>query len=205
MKDLQIPTRETDIILRELAKTAALPGDVVEFGCYAGDTSVILAEAMKSTPDKWLYLYDSFEGLPEKTAEDQSATGWRFRAGELKVSPATVAHKFKKLSLPDPVIVKKWFNQLNDADLPMQISFALLDGDFYASIKTSFEKIAPHLVDGAIVVVHDYRNSELPGVAKAVNEFIESHDSRYKFRLDASLAIIHYLSGGDDKGNHRDQ
>ena len=202
MKDSQISSRETDIILSELANTVDLPGDVVEFGCYAGDTSVILAEAMKSTPDKWLYLYDSFEGLPEKTAEDQSATGWRFRAGELKVSPATVAHKFKKLSLPDPVIVKKWFDQLNDADLPMQISFALLDGDFYASIKTSFEKIAPRLVDGAIIVVHDYRNAELPGVAKAVNEFIESHDSQYEFQLSASLAILHRLGGINDISDH---
>ncbi len=202
MKDSQISSRETDIILNELAKTVDLPGDVAEFGCYAGDTSVILAEAIKSTPDKWLYLYDSFEGLPEKTAEDQSATGWRFRAGELKVSSATVAHKFKKLSLPEPVIIKKWFDQLNDADLPTQISFALLDGDFYASIKTSFEKIAPRLVEGAIIVVHDYRNPELPGVAKAVNEFIGSHDSQYEFQLSAGLAILCRSGGVNDKGNH---
>ena len=202
MKDLQISSRETDIILQQPAKTISLKGDVVEFGCYAGDTSVLLAEAMKATPDKWLYLYDSFEGLPEKTIEDQSAAGWRFRAGELKVSPETVAHKFKKLSLPDPVIVKKWFDQLDDSDLPAQISFALLDGDFYASIKTSFEKIAPRLVDGAIIVVHDYRNSELPGVAKAVNEFIESNDSRYEFQLSASLAIFRRLGGIDNKDNH---
>ena len=121
MVDLQISARETDLILQELAKIAELPGDVVEFGCYAGDTSVILAEALKSSPDKWLYLYDSFEGLPEKTAEDQSASGWRFKAGELRVSPETVAHKFKKHSLPEPVIVKKWFNRLEDSDLPSQI------------------------------------------------------------------------------------
>ncbi len=190
MKDLQIPNRETDIILQELDKTMVISGDVVEFGCYAGDTSILLAEALKNTPDKWLYLYDSFEGLPEKAPEDQSAAGWRFKAGELKVSPETVAHKFKKLSLPDPVIVKKWFDQLNDSDLPGQISFALLDGDFYRSIKTSFEKVAPRMASGGVIIVHDYRNAELPGVTKAVGEFLDNHPEEYDFSLRASLAIL---------------
>ena len=190
MKDLQISARETDVILAQLAKTIKLPGDVVEFGCYAGDTSVLLAEALKQAPDKWLYLYDSFEGLPEKTIEDQTAAGWRFRAGELKVSPETVAHKFKKLSLPEPVIVKKWFDQLDDSDLPSQISFALLDGDFYASIKTSFEKVAPLLTPGGIIVVHDFRNAELPGVAKAVNEFLDANSENYDFQLISGLAVL---------------
>ena len=190
MRDLQIPSRETEIILSELAKTSNIEGDVVEFGCYAGDTSVELAKALKNTPDKWLYLYDSFEGLPEKTAADQSNSGWRFQAGELKVSPDTVAHKFKKYNLPDPVIVKGWFNELQDEDLPAKIAFALFDGDFYESIKASFEKVVPHLNIGAIVVVHDYRNPDLPGSAKAVNEFIEAHPDEYDFHLAATLAIL---------------
>lgn len=190
MKDLQISTRETDIIIRELEQTFVLDGDVVEFGCYAGDTSVLLAEALKQHPQKWLWLYDSFEGLPEKTAEDSSAAGWRFKRGELKVDAETVAHKFRKLQLPDPVIKKAWFQDLDaDNDLPSQICFALLDGDFYESIKTSFALVAPKLVDYGVIVVHDYRNQELPGSARAVNEFLEAH-SNYKLRLSSGLAII---------------
>lgn len=188
--DLQISTRETDIILQELAKTADIAGDVVEFGCYAGDTSVVIATAMKDSPDKWLYLYDSFEGLPEKTIMDQAPQGWRFKAGELAVSADAVAHKFKKLSLPDPVIVKGWFNELTDEDLPSQISFALLDGDFYESIKSSFEKVAPHMAQGGIIMIHDYRNPALPGSAKAVNEFAEAHAEEYEFRLAATFAVL---------------
>ncbi len=190
MRDLQIPSREIDIILSELRKTQDIAGDVVEFGCYAGDTSVELARALRATPNKWLHLYDSFEGLPAKTAADQSNAGWRFQAGELKVSPATVAHKFKKFDLPDPVIVKAWFNELSDDDLPSQISFALFDGDFYESIKASFAKVAPRLSAGGIIVVHDYRNPALPGSAKAVNEFVAAHRDSYDFRLAASLAIL---------------
>lgn len=188
--DLQIPDRETAMILAELAKTADIPGDVVEFGCYMGDTSVQLARALEEKPDKWLYLYDSFEGLPAKTVEDQSADGWRFKEGELKASPDSVAHKFKKYQLPDPVIVKGWFNELTADDLPAQISFALLDGDFYESIKTSFALVAPRLNPGGIMVVHDYRNAALPGSAKAVTEFMEAHEAEYDFRLAGTMAIL---------------
>lgn len=190
MRDLQISARETDVIMRELEQALALDGDVVEFGCYAGDTSVQLAAVMRQYPEKWLWLYDSFEGLPAKTAEDNSAAGWRFKPGELRADLDAVAHKFRKMQLPDPVIKKAWFNDLDpENDLPAKICFALFDGDFYESIKTSFELVAPKLEDGGIIVVHDYRNPELPGSARAVNEFLAQNPS-YKLRSSAGLAII---------------
>lgn len=189
-RDLQIAEREVAILLQNLAKTEDVSGDVVEFGCYMGDTSVKIAEVMKNWPEKWLWLYDSFEGLPEKTAEDKSGDGWAFRPGELKANAVSVASKFKKLSLPEPVIMKAWFNELDpNEDLPSQISFALLDGDYYESIKTSLNLVAPKLNKGGKIVVHDYRNSALPGSARAVNEFLEANPE-FKLRLASGLAII---------------
>lgn len=190
MADLQIPTRELAVILGELKSALDLPGDVVEFGCYAGNTSIELAKLMQDSSDKWLWLYDSFEGLPPKTAEDNSTLGWRFQAGELKISPISVSAKFKKFKLPEPVIKKAWFDDLDPAsDLPDQICFALLDGDFYKSIQTSLDLVSPKLTSGATVIVHDYRNPALPGSAKAVNEFISSHPE-YQMRLSGTLAIL---------------
>ncbi len=189
-KELQIPNREAELVLKELRQTLDLPGDVVEFGCYEGDTSILLADVLRDKPDKWLYLYDSFEGLPEKTAEDKSADGWRFQAGELKASPDTVRSKFKKYDLPEPVIVKGWFDKLDNSDLPESVSFALLDGDFYNSIKTSLELVAPRIVTGGIIVVHDYRNARLPGSGRAVNEFLGEHADEYVFRIVATMAVL---------------
>lgn len=189
-KELQIPNRETKLLLDELEQILDLPGDVVEFGCYEGDTSILLADVLRNNPDKWLYLYDSFEGLPEKSAADNSADGWRFKAGELKASPDTVRHKFKKYALPEPVIVKGWFNELSGSDLPSEISFALLDGDFYESIKTSFALVAPRLASGGKIIVHDYRNAELPGAGLAVNEFLEQNENDFDFHIAMSMAVL---------------
>lgn len=189
-KELQIPDRETALLLEELKKTLELSGDVVEFGCYEGDTSILLADVLRDSPDKWLYLYDSFEGLPAKGVEDNSADGWRFKAGELKASTDTVRHKFKKYALPEPVITKAWFEDLSESDLPEHIAFALLDGDFYSSIKTSLKLVSGRIAPGGIIAVHDYRNAALPGSAKAVSEFLAEHSDEYSLRIVASIAIL---------------
>ena len=78
MSNKQMRDEETQRIIQELEGVVGLPGDVVEFGCYRGETSVLLAEALSNTPDKWLWLYDSFEGLPQKQKEDVSATALYF-------------------------------------------------------------------------------------------------------------------------------
>ena len=85
----QMTEGELKVIQRELRATLqrGVAGDVTEFGCYVGTTSVILAEELAGQqPVRTLYLYDSFSGLPEKTREDISPAGEQFVAGELHAS-----------------------------------------------------------------------------------------------------------------------
>ena len=80
----QVDEKEIAVILRELSKTKEISGDVVEFGCFVGTTSVFLAkEIEKWNAEKMLWLYDSFEGLPEKSREDENSLGEVFKKGEL--------------------------------------------------------------------------------------------------------------------------
>lgn len=179
----QVSDKETEFIIAQAEKALALPGDFVELGCYRGDTSILLQKLLNHSP-KRLFLYDSFAGLPEKSKEDASVAGDGFKKGELDVTKKEVVLRFKKAGLRVPVIKKAFFEDLDagqllpdgtlDAahpgDLPTQISFAFLDGDLYGSIKTSLDLVLPRMVKGGIVLVHDYNNPSLPGVAKAVDE-----------------------------------
>ena len=45
------------------------------------------------------------------------------------------------------------------------------------------------LCNSSFGVVHDYRNPALPGSAKAVNEFMNTHPE-YQMRLAGTLAIL---------------
>ena len=206
----QVTARETKILLQELTKILNynVPGDVVEFGCYKADTSVLyqkLLESMgrggtlqsenhiPSTDQKTLWLYDSFEGLPAKTREDNSAAGDAFQAGELLVTKREVIEKFKKMGLKLPKIKKAFFDDLDIIyDIPEKISYAFLDGDLYQSIKTSLHLVTDKMSQGGVIIVHDYNNPELPGSARAVDEWLKSHQVKVaSFRVAETLAIIY--------------
>lgn len=116
------------------------------------------------------------------------AAGEQFKAGELFATKKQLIANFKKAGLQLPVIHKAWFSDLKDQEIPTDIAFAFLDGDYYESIRDSFRLITPKLTKGAVIVVDDYASDALPGAARATNEWVNSHACRLK--VEASLAII---------------
>lgn len=189
----QVSARET-VQLLALARAALLTeGDFVELGCYRGDSSILLAKLLKEAgSEKKLWVYDSFEGLPERDAKDASAAGEAFRAGELKVSKREVVERFKKAGVR-PIVKKGFFEDLTELDLPEKISFGFLDGDFYQSIKTSLRLATERVAKNGILVVHDYNNPELPGATRAVDEWREQNQEReFDFTVRESLAILKF-------------
>lgn len=184
----QVTREETTAILHLAEQCFELEGDFVELGCYRGDTSVLLGKLLKNSPKK-LWAYDSFAGLPEKTAEDSSGAGANFQKGELLVTKREVIDKIKKHGLKNVIIKKAWFDELTDQDLPNQIAFAFCDGDLYSSIKTSLQLVHPRLARQGIIIAHDYNNPELPGSARAVDEFLRAHPE-YRLQVRHTLAIL---------------
>lgn len=192
-KNDQVSEFETERILEIAKKCLLVEGDYVELGCYRGDTSLLLAELLveKSVekPAKKLWIYDSFEGLPEKGEEDTSEIGKDFIKGELAVTKREVKARFLRAGLPVPAIKKAWFNELTGVDLPEKIAFAFLDGDLYESIRDSLRLVDNKMSKGSVIMVHDYDNPALPGVAKAVDEWLSSKNA--KMERNKSLAIIY--------------
>lgn len=191
MAENQINKKEKLIILRELQNVINknVKGDIVEFGCFDGGTSIYLAKMIEKT-NKKLYVYDSFEGLPVKSGYDDSPLGVQFKAGELSVSKKQFIKNIYKANVPMPVIKKAWFSNLNANDIPKKICFAFLDGDYYESIKDSFTLIENNLSKKAIIIVDDYTNDGLPGVKKAVDEWLSGY-SKFNIKIENSLAILY--------------
>lgn len=186
----QVEKLELQVILRELADvlSSGIPGDVVEFGCYIGTTSLFLQRVL-AQEDRELYVYDSFQGLPEKTDHDQSPAGQQFQSGKLAASKQEFIRNFKKANVRLPRITKSWFKDLRTDDIPPTIAFAFLDGDYYDSVRYPLKLIWPHLSSGAVIVIDDYQNEALPGASRAVDEWVVHHDIK-SFRVEQSLAII---------------
>jgi O-methyltransferase len=148
-----------------------IEGDVVELGCYVGESSKYLMNTLVETnSDKKLYVYDSFEGLPDLSKWEMN-TGWRPRT--LVTSQDVLTDNFIQNNLPTPIITKGWFRDIPEDKLPEKISFAFLDGDFYDSIYDSLVKVYDRVVDGGYIFFHDYKRNDLPGVEAAIKDFFE--------------------------------
>ena len=187
----QVDAKELGALLRELEKVlrSGMAGNVVEFGCYVGTTSLFMRRLLDAYDFAGeFHVYDSFAGLPEKTQADNSAAGEQFKAGELLAPRKTFIQNFKKAGLKLPTIHKGWFANFTPDDVPESIIFAFFDGDFYESIADSFRLCDGKFHEQATVVVDDYANEALPGAVRAVDEWLKGHPAQPV--VEASLAII---------------
>lgn len=187
----QVNKDQVRVILGELQKVLSTgpDGAVVEFGCYIGTTSLFIRRLLDAhagnnpAATREFHVYDSFEGLPPKTAPDQSRAGDQFQAGELAVSKKQLLQQFQKAALRPPIIHKGWFGNLAPADVPDQIAFAFLDGDFYESIRDSLKLVLPRMQPGGTLVIDDYAREALPGAARAVHELLPNASVRTQHNL----------------------
>ena len=148
-------------------QASRLPGDMAEFGCHMGRTAVLMA-CMSSKP---LWLYDSFQGLPARSAQDAGAQE-HFREGHLTTNRAVLDAYFEKYAVRKPVVYEGWFSSIPADRLPERLCFAHLDGDLYASIRDSIRLVYPRLVRGGACLIDDYGWSGLTGVKIAVDEYM---------------------------------
>ncbi|CAK0895588.1 unnamed protein product [Prorocentrum cordatum] len=160
---------ELRAVLGHLAAVGDVEGAVVELGCNAGSTSVLVRRLLDhpGMPAREFHVYDSWEGLPEKHQKD-GESDW-YASGSLASTQEQLQRKFRRANLKPPKQHKGWFS---DAVYPDRIAFAFFDGDFYQSILDSFQAVYPRLVPGARVVIDDYGASRLPGCKLACDEFL---------------------------------
>jgi len=175
-------------------------GDVVELGCYEGTTAMLLRKTLDgSGSDKLLHVYDSFEGLPEESEFDGDIA----KGGMLATTREAFVENFQSRGLQLPEIHAGWFKDTLPTELPEQISFAHLDGDFYSSILESLEYVYPRLSKGAVVVVDDYCdpdvlevNNFLPGVKQACDEFFADKPEEVKVLVAGCEAHGYFRKAG---------
>jgi len=172
-----------------------IEGDVVEFGCYVGESSKYLMKTLIETnSDKKLFVYDSFEGLPDLSKWEENS-GWKPRT--LKTTEDVLINNFIQNDIPIPFIHKDWFKDIPHYKIPQKICFAFLDGDFYDSIYDSLEKIFDKVSDGGHILFHDYERNDLPGVRAAIEDFLSKKGLPYTVTKVADQLGL--LIKGDDK------
>ena len=161
----------TKLSFRRLAKlyelaSKAPPGAVVECGVWNGGSAAMMAHA---APDRPIWLFDSWQGLPEPGPLDRLQTGETRAAGENLGSQQRVRHVMRPFA--DVHLVRGWFHET----LPVArnrigpIAVLHIDSDWYESIAICLRELYDHVAPGGYVVVDDY--GRWMGARKAVEEF----------------------------------
>ena len=159
--DFKLGYNEAYQIHRAIQAVHKIRGDMAEVGVYEGGSARIILEAEQG---KTLHLFDTFEGLPEVSEEDNK----QFARGQYHGSLETVEQNLSEFSNV------RFYKGLFPADVGDQIkgltfSFVNLDVDIYSSTRDSLEFFYPRMVRGGIIMSHDYVPSD--GVRKAFDEF----------------------------------
>ena len=149
-----------------LLQALHVPGDIWECGVYKGGTAAMLAALLadRGRPRR-LFLFDTFEGMPETDAAKDLHKEGDFADTSVEAVTAYVGHG-------DLCVVRKGFIPDTFAGLESaQIALAHIDVDVYKSIIDCLVFVWPRLSFGGFVVVVDYGFPSCPGARAAVDAF----------------------------------
>ncbi len=175
--------------LARAVETNGMRGAIVECGVFKGGCVGLMAKVSANARSmRKVWLFDSFEGLPEPTALDGlKAEEYSAHAVSGNLVPIdrcvglieTVEELlFDKLGLSRETIVfrKGWFQDtLPLARLEVgEIALLRLDGDWYESTRVCLENLYDLVVPGGFVIVDDYGHWE--GCRRATDEFLANRN-----------------------------
>ncbi|MFQ5668099.1 MAG: TylF/MycF/NovP-related O-methyltransferase [Candidatus Binatia bacterium] len=183
----------------------SVPGDIMEFGVFAGCSLALLAKAYSfdnKGMTRRIIGFDSFEGLP--ISEEKHP---RWRPGDCRtnhawhplleingpVMPQVTIDLFKACQLPAPLIEVGPFHATLPCLVPAKypaVALLHVDCDLYESTRDVLQGIAPALQDGSLVLFDDwfhYKGNPNRGEAAAFREFLQVHPE---------WEAVHYRSFG---------
>ncbi|HKP94907.1 MAG TPA: TylF/MycF/NovP-related O-methyltransferase [Fibrobacteria bacterium] len=170
-----------------------IPGAFVECGVWKGGCIGLMATVARDyASNRKIILFDSFEGLPEPTAEDGveaveysgGRTTGALKAIDQCVAPLDVVKElfFDRLHIDEKNVEfrKGWFQDTVPGSGPSvgPIAIIRLDGDWYDSIMVCLEGLYDQVVSGGYIVIDDYQFWE--GCRKAVDDFIAKRNLKVR-------------------------
>lgn len=162
---------------------------VAEGGVFRGDFAKYINKVF---PDSKLYLFDTFEGFDHRDVEYES-NNYKFGLNDNEFSDTSLDVVMEKMEHPKNIIIKKGFFPETAADVDDRFCFVHLDFDLYVPILEGLRFFYPKMVEGSVILIHDYYNIGLPGVKDAIEDY-EKEIGRTLYKMpigeDQSIAII---------------
>jgi hypothetical protein len=175
-----------------------IPGGIVECGVWKGGSMIAVARTMMElgVSDRYLWLYDTFDGMSEPSSHDVSLggeTAFELLAKSDKETSSVwafapldeVRQNLHSTGYPEDKIlyVQGKVEETIPGNAPEQISILRLDTDWYESTRHELVNLYPRLSPGGVLIIDDY--GHWAGSQKAVDEyFLNMPDRPLLNRID---------------------
>lgn len=168
------------------------PGVYVECGVAAGAQIIAMAAG---APNKTIYAFDSFEGIPLPSNKDDQMPGIKFLTKEEQSKLPNPGEQVLESSGATSVSLEDFFSHIRDSGIPEEtalnifpvrgwfeekvpayaqhaidnIAILRLDGDLYNSTYVCLKYLYPKVIKGGLVIIDDWA---LPGCRQAVVDYL---------------------------------
>lgn len=149
----------------ERLKKNDIKGAFAELGVYKGDSANIIH--LMDT-EREFHLFDTFEGFQEKDLAIESGKAATYTKHNF--ADTSLERVRQRLSGPEFVFHPGYFPETTMKIQEKQFALVNMDVDLYNPTKAGLEYFYPRLVDGGVILVHDY-NPDWTGIMKAVDDF----------------------------------
>lgn len=98
----------------------------------------------------------------------------------------------KKMKYQENCVFRKGYFPDTAMGINEKFAFVNLDMDLYQPMLAGLNFFIPHMVQGGIILLHDYFAQALPGVREAVDEYEEQNGTLAKFPIadNCSIGIV---------------
>jgi hypothetical protein len=168
-------------IMMAVRKTRKVPGDIAEVGVYKGGSAKLICETRD--PGKSVILFDTFAGLPDVSAHDDSK---HFHKGDYLGTLAEVRQYLSSYSNVN--FVAGLFPQSTSGVEERSYSFVHLDVDLYESTLDGLKYFYGRMNRGGVIISHDYLTTT--GVKKAFDDFFADKPEPILEFMGSSQAMV---------------
>lgn len=153
-------------IINMLAQVRNVPGDIVEVGSYQGGGTITLAAVSEdiTNPVKQVFAFDTFSAMPAVSEFDEHKAG---NFGDMDFEEISKAVAV----LPNITLVRGIHEETIPAFPPRPLAFVFMDSDLYVSHLVALQHFWPMISKGGVIMFHDSKTDDCPGVRKAIAEF----------------------------------
>jgi O-methyltransferase len=158
-----------------------IAGAIIECGVWKGGSMAAVARTLLQMQDvsRDLYLFDTFEGMPQPSSQDSDYSG-KSASALLREEPrftcadaplVTVENVLRETGYPTGKIhfVPGKVEDTIPASAPASISLLRLDTDWYESTKHELVHLFPRLSAGGVIIIDDYGHWQ--GARQACDEY----------------------------------